>query len=67
MAFLMAIYQWFVANSVSLAAIFLALWGLSESLAQIPWIAANSVYQAIRNGLSWVKNLLFPPAPPASK
>lgn len=32
--------------------------GLSEALAQIPAIKANSIFQAIYGGIAWLKNKL---------
>lgn len=37
------------------------LWGISEALALIPQVKANSVFQLIYNGLSWLKGLLQGP------
>lgn len=36
------------------------LWAMSEGLAQIPSVEANSVFQAIHNGLKWLKDKLSP-------
>lgn len=46
------------------------LFGISESLALIPAVNANSVFQAIFNGLKFVKDKVLPslpkpPTPPA--
>ena len=32
----------------------LVLWGISEGLAQVESVSANSIYQAIRNGLKLI-------------
>lgn len=40
---------WDFLQSPAGAAIFAALFGLSEALAMIPWIRANNVYQAVAN------------------
>lgn len=40
---------WDFLTSPTGAAIFAALWGLSEALASIPQIKANSVFQAVAN------------------
>lgn len=36
------------------ALVFAALWAISEVLASVPAIAANSIFQAIRNGIAWL-------------
>ena len=36
------------------------LFGISEALAQIPAVKANSVFEAIFNGLSKIKDILTP-------
>lgn len=39
-----------------------ALLSLSEALALIPGVKANSIFQAVVNGLSWLKDKLAPKA-----
>jgi hypothetical protein len=43
-----------------LAVIAAALFAVSEGLALIPSVKANSVFQAIQNGIKWVMNKLKP-------
>jgi hypothetical protein len=42
-----------------LAALFLALWALSEALAQLEGVASNSVYQLLRSALKTVLRVVF--------
>ena len=42
-----------------LAALFLALWTLSEALAQIDGLASNSVYQLARSVLKSILKVVF--------
>lgn len=35
------------------------LWGISEALTAIPSIKANGIFQAIRNGVKWIKDNLL--------
>ena len=57
---LLAVYQWL---SGPQGALMLAvLLGISESLALIPQVKANSIFEAIYNGLVFIKNKLLPPA-----
>lgn len=46
-----AIYQWVLANWGMIASV---LWGISEALALIPGVKANSVFQAIYNFLAGI-------------
>jgi hypothetical protein len=39
--------------------IFMVLFGVSEVLAQIPAVQANSVYQAIMNALKFIKEKVY--------
>lgn len=53
----MSAIQWLIANWAMLASV---LFGLSETLALIPGIQANSVFQAIYN---FLKGIVSKPAP----
>jgi hypothetical protein len=44
------------------AAVFIALFAVSEALAMIPSVAANSVFQAVKNAIVWLKNKFSPKA-----
>jgi len=46
--------EFFQSNTVAL--IVTILWSISEGLTAIPSIKANGVFQAIRNGLKWIKD-----------
>lgn len=43
------------------------LFALSEALSLIPGIKANGIFQAIFNGLKFIKDALTPKAPPAGE
>ena len=53
MEFLMKVWEWMsIGNGLIIVVAILAV---SECLALIPVVKANSVYQAIYNGLGWLK------------
>lgn len=60
MAILLAIYAWFLAHGLIILG---ALLATSEALALIPGVAANSVFQAVVNGVRWIKAQIFPGSP----
>lgn len=43
------------------AVVFAALFALSEALSLIPSVKASGVFQAVMNGLKYVKEKVFPP------
>ena len=57
MEFITKIMEFFQSNTI--AVIVTALWGISEALTGIESIKANGVFQAIRNGLKWIKDTLL--------
>ena len=60
MATIMAIYAWLIGPNGALY--FGVLFAISEALSLIPAIKANGVFQAIYNGLVWLKTNIFKPA-----
>ena len=48
-------------QSESFAMGILVLFGISESLAQIPSVKANSVFQLLVQGLNFIKNKVIKP------
>jgi len=42
--------------------VFGVLFALSEAIGMIPSVKASGVFQAVYNGLKWVKNLFIPSA-----
>ncbi len=60
MEILLAVYAWVLAHGLIVIG---ALLALSEALALIPGVAANSIFQAVVNGVKWVKAKIFPSAP----
>lgn len=50
---------WWMENSGMIAAVFMALYALCEALAMNPKVQANSVYQAIRNGIKSILSFVF--------
>jgi hypothetical protein len=59
MAMIESIVAFWVQYAPILAGVFAALWALSEALAQIPAVKANSVFQAIQNGIKFVLVTMF--------
>ena len=59
----MGIIQWLLDHKVE---VLLALLALSEVLALVPAIKANSVFQLVWGWLKGIKEKLLPPAPPAA-
>lgn len=53
MEFLQKAAEWLMGPSGVL--LFAALWGISEFLAVFPKVQSNSVFQAIKNGLAWIR------------
>jgi hypothetical protein len=51
-----AIWAW--VNGPQGVMLVLVLFGISEAVAQIPQIKANSVFQVIVNALGWIKGKL---------
>ncbi len=55
MATLASIWAWVMSDGLLYVSVLLAV---SESLAAIPAVKANSIYQAVSNGLKWIKDKL---------
>ena len=55
---LMAIVAWIQANGMIIIGV---LFGISEALALIPAIRANSVFQLVYNALKSIKDKFLPP------
>lgn len=51
------IIQWIVENGVVVLGV---LFAISEALAAIPAVKANSVFQAIAGGIKWAKEKFAP-------
>lgn len=50
--FITAVIAW--AQSPQAAVVFFALWAISEALASIPSIEANSIFQLVKKGIAWL-------------
>jgi len=56
MEFLAKAWEWICGPSG--VALFAALWAISEFLGSFDKVKSNGVFQAIKNGLAWVKEKL---------
>ncbi len=56
----LSVYAWVLAHGLIVLG---ALLALSEALALIPGVKANSIFQAFVNGVKFIKSKIFPAAP----
>lgn len=59
MAIIDAVATFWIQYAPILSGVFAALWLLSESLAEIPAVKSNSVFQSIQSGIKMILKTVF--------
>jgi hypothetical protein len=62
-----AIIEFFNANAVGIAAVFGALWALSEALSVFPGVKSNGVFQLLSNIIKFVWGMFKKPEPTSAE